>query len=46
MIGALFVIVLLGVAYIEAYCFRALIKTLIYLKGEKNNERAGEKKFI
>jgi len=28
MIGALFVIVLLGVAYIEAYCFRALIKAL------------------
>ena len=28
MIGALFVIVLLGVVYIEAYCFRALIKTL------------------
>lgn len=28
MIGALFFIVLLGVAYIEAYCFRALIKAL------------------
>ena len=28
MIGALFIIVLISVVYIEAYCIRALIKTL------------------